>query len=419
LLRVGILMFTSIFSIVHTIVIFVNVSFYNPNTSFTSDIFEAARFKLAWRLSLAFFLVFAILATMFSFIEIQGFIIYSIVSLLSITALFYLNYTKKSSFIFWLFTVSASILVYFSMYTIHDTLHYSDIVWIMCIILFAFIGLSYKMAFVFVGIHIIGLAIFIFTELNNHIEVLAPRSNFELMNVVIEIVFALIIMSYLLQENVRYYRNIWDELQEVNSKLASKNKENITLLKEVHHRVKNNLQIVVSLLRIQNTDIQSLETKEHFKTAINRIMTISMIHRKLYQSGELSEIEFKKYIHSLIEDIKNLHIDDDEITINVASNLSEIDLNSIVPLGLIINELITNSIKHAFNKGDKRTISIRFDVDKNEKVVLDYSDSGEWRESETTGFGIELLELLTEQLDGNLTRESSFFRIEFPQKQKA
>ena len=305
------------------------------------------------------------------------------------------------------------------MYTIHDTLHYSDLLWIMCIILFAFIGLSYKMALIFVAIHIIGLGFFIFFELNNHVEALAVRDNFKLLNVFIEIVFAFTIMAYLLYENVRYYKNIWDELQETNSQLASKNKENITLLKEVHHRVKNNLQIVVSLLRIQNTDIKSAETKEHFKTAINRIMTISMIHRKLYQSGELSEIEFQKYIHSLIEDIKNLHSDNDEIAIKVTSNLSEIDLNSIVPLGLIINELITNSIKHAFNEGDIRTISIRFDVDENENVILDYSDSGEWREAETTGFGIELLELLSEQLDGKLARESSTFRIEFPLKQKA
>ena len=303
------------------------------------------------------------------------------------------------------------------MYTIDDTLHYSDLVWIMCIILFAFIGLSYKMAIVFVGVHIIGLGIYFFIELNTHVTVLSVRSNFELINMIVEIVFAFIIMSYLLYENVRHHGYIWDKLQETNSQLASKNKENITLLKEVHHRVKNNLQIVVSLLRIQNSETKSEETKAHFRTAINRIMTISMIHRKLYQSNELSEIEFQKYMQSLIEDIKNLHSDEEEITFEFTSDLIEIDLNSIVPLGLIINELITNSIKHAFSQTDKKRVKISFKVD-NSNVILNYSDSGEWKSTDTSGFGIELLELLTEQLDGHIVRDSSEFKIQFPLYQK-
>ncbi len=394
------------------------MNFFNPNTSFTDDIFEAARFKLAWRLSISFAIIFSLLATMFYFIELQGFIIYSIVFVLSIGSLFYLHNSKNSTSVFWLFTVSATILVYVSMYTIDDTLHYSDLVWIMCIILFAFIGLSYKMAFVFIAIHIIGIGIFIFFELNTHVLNLTVRSDFKLMNVIIEIVFAFIIMSYLLYENVRYYKSIWNEFQHTNSQLASKNKENITLLKEVHHRVKNNLQIVISLLRMQHVDIQSEETKEHFKTAINRIMTISIIHQKLYQSGELSEIEFQKYMQALIDDIKHLHGEDEEISIDFTSNLTEIDLNSIVPIGLIINELITNSIKHAFKIGDKRLITVRFNLDSQKNVLLDYSDSGEWKQGEKVGFGSELLVLLTEQLDGQLERHQSYFRIKFPLFQK-
>lgn len=271
------------------------------------------------------------------------------------------------------------------------------------------------MAIIFIGFHLVGLGLFILFELNNHVQVVSVRGTMELINVVIEIIFAFLIMSYLLYENVRYHKNIWQELQHTNSKLASKNKENITLLKEVHHRVKNNLQIVVSLLRIQNADVQSEETKAHFKTAINRIMTISMIHRKLYQSGELSEIEFKKYLSGLIEDIKNLHLDDHEIKVEFSSNITEIDLNSIVPLGLIINELITNSIKHAFKATQNRTISIQFDQTDDNNVCMRYWDSGVWKAEEKSGFGLELLQLLTEQLEGNLERVDSQWRIEFPQ----
>jgi len=390
------------------------VNFFNPNTSYTTDFFEAGRFKLAWRLSLAFAIIFAVLAGLFSVIATTGFVIYLIVCLLSIGSLIYLHYTKKSRSVFWLFTISASILVIYSMNTIVHTFHYSDIVWIMCIILFAFIGLSYKMAFLFVGIHIIGLSYFIVFGLNKHIDLIVNHSTLEIIVVLIEIGFAFFIMSYLIYENVRYHKYIWAELQETNIKLASKNIENQTLLKEVHHRVKNNLQIVVSLLRIQNVDTHSEETKEHFSTAINRIMTISMIHRKLYQAGELSEIEFYKYIHSLVQDIKDLHSDDQEIEIEISSNIEEIDLNSVVPLGLIINELITNSIKHAFKEDEKRSININFNLKSNGNVLLDYSDSGKWQETEKNGFGIELLELLTDQLDGTISRNGSVFKIEFP-----
>lgn len=300
------------------------------------------------------------------------------------------------------------------MNTMIHTFHYSDLVWMMCIILFAFIGLSYKVAFFFVGLHIVGLSYFIVFGLNEHVISITQRSVVELIAVVIEISFAFLVMSYLIYENVRYHKYIWAELQEKNVQLAFKNKENQTLLKEVHHRVKNNLQIVVSLLRIQNTEMQSEETKEHFRTAINRIMTISMIHRKLYQSGELSEIEFHKYIHSLITDIKELHSDGKEIEIEVTSNLSQVDLNSVVPMGLIINELITNSIKHAFRNVDKGVITVCFSLKENGNVVLDYFDSGEWIEKDKNGFGIELLELLTDQLDGTIKRNGSIYKIEFP-----
>lgn len=394
--------------------IFVKVNIFNPNTSFTSDFYEAGRFKLAWRLSLGFALIFCCLASLFAFIAIQGFIIYLTVCLLSIGSLAYLHKTKKSNSIFWLFTISASILVTYSMNTIIHTFHYSDIVWIMCIILFAFIGLSYRTAFFFVGLHIMGLTYYIYFGLNNHVQAVTQRSEIELIVVIIEISFAFLVMSYLIYENVRYHKYIWAELQETNIQLASKNKENITLLKEVHHRVKNNLQIVVSLLRIQNMETHSEETKEHFQSAINRIMTISMIHQKLYQSGELSEIEFHKYINTLVDDIKELHSDNRDIEIDLVSEIKEVDLNSIVPLGLIINELITNSIKHAFRNSNQKTISIKFSFNKNGNNLLEYSDSGQWQESKKNGFGIELLELLTDQLDGSIKRNGSSFKIEFP-----
>ncbi len=236
----------------------------------------------------------------------------------------------------------------------------------------------------------------------------------ELVVVAIEMVFAFFIMAYLIFENIRYHSYVGKELNDANRQLAQKNRENVTLLKEVHHRVKNNLQIVVSLLRMQNAETDSEETKLHFNEAINRIMTISMIHRKLYQTGELSRLEFNKYISSLIDDIKSLHTNNSNIKIDLSSNLEELDLKTVVPLGLIINELITNSIKHAFRDDESGVITISFTTDVNNFVVLNYFDSGTWKEQDKNGFGLELLDLLTDQLDGTFKRNKSLIRIEFP-----
>lgn len=196
------------------------MSILNPNTSFTNNLYEAGRFKLAWRLSFGFAAIFLCLSCLFIFVGLQGLVIYSTVCLLSIGSLFYLHFTKKSNSIFWLFTISASILVIYSMNTIVHTFHYSDIVWIMCIILFAFIGLSYRIAFLFVGIHIIGFVYYLSFSLNENIDLITKRSNLELIVVIVEISFAFLVMSYLIYENVRYHKYIWAELQETNIQLA-------------------------------------------------------------------------------------------------------------------------------------------------------------------------------------------------------
>lgn len=300
------------------------------------------------------------------------------------------------------------------MYTIVETMHYTDIVWTMCIILFAFIGLSYRAAGVFILVHTFSLGYYILFELNHHLAAVQPRDMKELAIVAIELVFAFFVMSYLVYENIRHHSYIGRELKITNALLARKNNENSTLLKEVHHRVKNNLQIVVSLLRMQNSDAHSEETKLQFNEAINRIMTISMIHEKLYQSGELSKLEFRKYVHSLIDDIQNLHTMDDTVAIHVSSSVSKVDLKRIVPIGLILNELITNSLKHAFSESENGEISIHFCEDESKEITFTYFDSGNWKPSSNNGFGSELLLLLTEQIDGELERNDSTYTIRFP-----
>ena len=393
------------------------MNLFNPDVSFTDDYYEKGIFKLAWRLTILSIIVFSILCLIFISIDLTAFGIYAITLLCTLTSIIYMYKTKKTKFVFWLCTSSASILLILSFNTIMHTLHYSDIIWMVCTILFAYIGLSYRIAIVFIAIHSLSLMYFITFKVNDQFMSLRPRTNIELVATGLEVLFALFVMAYFIHQNIRFQRYAESELKIANARLEVQNKENITLLKEVHHRVKNNLQIVVSLLRIQSSEIKSDETKEHFSKAINRIMTISMIHKKLYELGELSRLEFEEYISSLIDEIKELHIENKDVNINLSIALEELDLKSVVPIGLIINELITNSMKHAFSDLNEGSIKIQFKNLNSDKIVFEYSDNGTWKTNSESGFGEELLNLLTDQLDGVITRDQSLVRIEFPVRQ--
>lgn len=392
------------------------MNFFNPDVSFTDNYYEKGIFKLAWRLTILSIFVFSILSLIFISIDILAFGIYSITLGCSVISLVYMYKTKKTKFVFWLCAVSASIMIVLSTNTIMHTLHYSDLIWMVCTILFAYIGLSYRVALFFIVFHSLSIMYFVAFGINEHFEALQPRTNIELLATGLEILFGLFVMAYFIHQNIRFQRYAEDELKLVNARLEIQNKENITLLKEVHHRVKNNLQIVVSLLRIQSSEIKSEETKEHFSQAINRIMTISMIHKKLYELGELSRLEFEEYISSLIDEIKLLHLEDKNIEILLAIDLEDLDLKSVVPLGLIINELITNSMKHAFTSKEKGVINIHFKNSDDAQILFEYSDNGVWKSNSESGFGEELLHLLTGQLDGKFTREKSMVTIQFPAK---
>lgn len=194
------------------------------------------------------------------------------------------------------------------------------------------------------------------------------------------------------------------DLENRNQLILSKSKENETLVKEIHHRVKNNLQIIISLLRMQSTELKSEESKSHFTEAINRIMAMSLIHQKLYGEKELSKIELKSYAEELVKEIISVSDQGENISVTIDSNMETMNIDTIVPLGLLINELVSNSLKHAFSSDKKGVIELRI-LQKEDHYELTYSDSGTWKaiEEGTTSFGLELVDILTEQMNGEKT----------------
>ncbi len=208
--------------------------------------------------------------------------------------------------------------------------------------------------------------------------------------------------------------------KQVENKLKASLKEKEILLKEIHHRVKNNLQIISSLLRLQSGYIKDKRALEIFQDSQIRVRAMALIHENLYQTNDLSKIEFSEYISKLKRNLIRCY----NITnINLNTNIEKIFLNvdTAIPCALIINELISNSIKHAFNDSDEGNIYVEFIILQPGKYSLSVSDDGvgvpENIDSlKKQSLGLQLVWNLVEQLEGTIVYNSKFgtsFRITF------
>jgi len=194
------------------------------------------------------------------------------------------------------------------------------------------------------------------------------------------------------------------------------------LLKEIHHRVKNNLQVISSLLGLQSRRLEDLQSITALQTSIKRIHSMALIHEKLYQSQDLASINFKEYIKSLSNDLIMTFSDENKnITINYEVEDIYFGIDTAIPAGLLLNELLTNSIKHAFPAGRKGTISISLSRLKDKSFQLEFKDDGiGFPENvdfdNVESLGLNIIKTLTKQIEGNISfqnKKSTLFKINF------
>lgn len=205
---------------------------------------------------------------------------------------------------------------------------------------------------------------------------------------------------------ISFYRNAASR-KKSNLLLASKNAENELLLKEIHHRVKNNLEVVSSLLALQSAQINDPGIKDAMQEGQNRVQSIGIVHQKLYQGANLAAVEMKDYFINLSESILDSFGADDRITIECAMNSLEVDIDTAVPLGLITNEILTNSLKYAFPNGRTGKIEISLEKKNDQILQLKIADNGIGKSGlvQGTGFGSQLVSLLTRQLRGSMRED--------------
>jgi len=185
-------------------------------------------------------------------------------------------------------------------------------------------------------------------------------------------------------------------------------KEKEILLKEIHHRVKNNLQVVSGLLDLQACNLRELSDRLKYKESQNRIVTMALIHEKLYQSRDLSQVDFADYIRNLCDNLMlSYGIDRNRVKLEVKSETAELAVDTAIPCGLIINELVTNSLKHAFPDGRAGTILLTFKKSRNGTYLLTVDDDGvgipgDLDVSRTGTLGTQLVTMLVDQLGGTI-----------------
>ena len=233
------------------------------------------------------------------------------------------------------------------------------------------------------------------TILQQETQIKKQRVQQNFVIIITVLLLLLLLLTYkFLQKNIK-----------INDLLRNQNEEKEFLLKEVHHRVKNNLEIISSLLALQSSQIEDQNVLNVMEASQHRIHSIGMIHKKLYAGENLAAIEMKDYFSHLADYIVDAFGMQNQVDIAVNMKELELDVDIAIPIGLIVNELLVNSLKYAFpdNRRGKIHISLK---QTGTLVQLDVKDDGIGHKKENkaieTGFGTRLIKLLTKQLEGKM-----------------
>lgn len=215
-------------------------------------------------------------------------------------------------------------------------------------------------------------------------------------------------MNRQLQIEIAASKQAQDGLVEKEMHIEAALKEKDVLLGEIHHRVKNNLQIVHSLLELQCGQIQDPEALAMLRDSQNRIRSMALIHQTLYQSNDFGYVDFGIFLNSLVPTLINSYLKNPErILPSIQCHDIHLSINAAVPCGLLVNELISNSLKHAFPNERRGKIQISFVQEGDNNVVLTVSDNGvgiaeDFDLTDTVSLGLQLVFLLTDQLHGKM-----------------
>jgi len=238
------------------------------------------------------------------------------------------------------------------------------------------------------------------------------RPYFYYTNIACSFMIGAIFLRLFVREHIRHQKEMEEkniQLEAAVSEAGKKNAAITVLMKELNHRTKNNLQLVSSLMNLQAEKLPKSEARSLLEDSTARIASIALLHQKLYRDETLTQVYFKGYFEELIAHLQNI-FDDKNHPAHIESSVDDFVLNidNAVTLGLILNELLTNSFKHGIMGIEQKKISISIKRNEPDSIEIAFSDNGKGlpRIMETSGeasFGAELIQSLITQLDGKMT----------------
>jgi len=239
--------------------------------------------------------------------------------------------------------------------------------------------------------------------------------------ILLGIVYIIYKYNSTLRRQSSIHNNLLEQRVEMRTREIMRQKEEKDiLLKEVHHRVKNNMQVITSLLNIQSFYIKDPESLKLIAESKNRIKSMALIHEKLYESKEFTKISISDYVDSLVSELIGAYGINQEIVLDKRISAGNFSIDTVIPLGLLINEVISNSLKYAFVNKPTGAILIELSQHgENYHMIIGDDGIGISKDSlqkESSTLGLELIKLLTDQLNGEvklLDRPGTYFEVVF------
>jgi two-component sensor histidine kinase len=240
-------------------------------------------------------------------------------------------------------------------------------------------------------------------------ENIIPESSKDLFNL-FSVLFSMFLLGNIFGKNLlKTHHALYRSKKELTAQMEEKE----TLLKEVHHRVKNNLQTVSSLLSLQSRNVEEARMKTLLKSTQNRVISMAMVHEMLYMRNDITQIEYKSYVQELseylIRSIKGL---DSKVQLKIDIPDIKLGIDTAIPLGLLINEAVTNALKYGFADEEEGEIYIVLKKELDKQYVLNIGDNGKGFPETITyknskSLGLKLIHNLTRQLKGTIQRDDS------------
>lgn len=329
-----------------------------------------------------------------------------------------LIYWKKNNFKYYKQLVNLEFLIVcciitVSIFSIEDYLHFQEALWLVMIVLCAFFVLGKSWGTFYLFINIVIYTVYFQSNFWEGIQIKKATHPVIMQIWTVEMIVAILMIAYvmILYRKINLYgvERTYNTLERIEGEkkiIEKHDREKASLLKEIHHRVKDNLQVIVSLLQMQSNEMESKTVQNGFQIAINRIRAMALTHQRTYQGESKANANIKEYIKGLVRGIIADLAQQSKIEPQLSIQIHAVEADKLVYLGLIINELISNSVKHAFiNHTNQPNIKLKLWRDEKEVINLLYSDNGQWKvPNKKASFGLQIIEMFTEQLDGTVKR---------------